>query len=288
MKKLEIAGVTVLYQPQNSLLDNINSYLEKIEKLFIVDNSESINTEVYNILIQNKKVEYIFHSKNLGISKALNIGATKALNEGFNFLLTMDQDTSIDSKLIDNYKNFLLSTSFNNIGMITPIPSYIPNGKKEKIKIKEMNVAITSGSLLNLNAFEKVGPYLEDLFIDYLDFEYCLRLRKNGYKIIQLSSCNIRHQLGNLERRYFLFKPIFVTHHSPIRYYYRTRNRLYVAKNYITSFPLFVLKDIFIFINELIKIAFFEDEKTAKFKMVVFGVIDFLKKRYGKFESIYY
>ena len=140
---------------------------------------------------------------------------------------------------------------------------------------------------MNLSAYKKVGPFNEDLFIDYVDFEYCLRLRKKGFKVLQLGVAKIYHQLGQLEKRNFIFKTIYVTHHSSIRYYYRTRNRLFVTKKFILSFPLFVLKDFFIFINELVKIVLFEKNKMSKLKILTYGVSDFLLGRYGKFEDIH-
>ena len=43
MKKMKIAGVVVLYHPEISVWDNISSYIEDIDKLYILDNSEQYN-----------------------------------------------------------------------------------------------------------------------------------------------------------------------------------------------------------------------------------------------------
>jgi len=37
----------------------------------------------------------------------------------------------------------------------------------------------------------------EDLFIDWVDFEWCWRARKKGYKIIGNANVVITHQLGD-------------------------------------------------------------------------------------------
>ncbi len=222
---------------------------------------------------------------NFGVAHALNQAVNYAMRDNFNFLLTMDQDSSADSKLIECYKYFLDSNDFSKIGILAPVPSYIPETSKGNVRsVKELDVAITSGCLLNLSVYEKSGPFKDDLFIDYVDFEYCLKIKKKGFKIIQISKAKIYHQLGKLEKRNFIFKTIYVTHHSPERYYYRTRNRLYVAKKFILYFPAFVFKDILIFVNELLKILFFEKKKSLKIKMVLDGIMDFIKGKYGKFE----
>ena len=280
--------MVVLYNPEEDCIQNINSYLHQVSLLIIVDNSDYTNTTLLNELISNPKVKYIANNTNLGIAHALNQAATIVKKDDYDFLLTMDQDSSADSNLIENYNYFLLSNDFSKIGILAPVPSYIPETSKENVQsVKELDVAITSGCLLNLSVYEKSGPFKDDLFIDYVDFEYCLRLKKKGFKIVQISKAKIYHQLGNLEKHHFIFKPIYVTHHLPIRYYYRTRNRLFVAKKYILSFPAFVLKDFFIFINEILKIIFLENNKCLKIKRIIRGLMDYIKNKYGKFENIH-
>ena len=163
--------------------------------------------------------------------------------------------------------------------------SYLPSFRKKSFNgFSEMKIAITSGSLMNLKVFYKIGPFIEDLFIDYVDFEYCLRLKKNKYQILQVKSAQIYHQLGELKLHKFFFKKIYVTNHSPTRYYYRTRNRLYVVRKYLNVFPSFVIRDFLIFFNELIKIIFYEKNKIKKMKMILFGIRDFMKNNYGKYD----
>jgi len=196
----------------------------------------------------------------------------------------MDQDTSVELRLIEKYENFLLSNNISDIGILAPVPVYDPGFNNEQgMNVEEKDVVITSGSLLNLKAFQKVGFFKDYLFIDYVDFEYCLRLRKNKYKIIQLCSAKVYHKLGNLEKHKILFKNIYVTHHSPLRYYYRTRNRFYVGSRYLTMNPIFVIKDVLVFINELVKVIFYEREKSLKLKMIFHGMMDFVRNKYGQF-----
>jgi len=46
---------------------------------------------------------------------------------------------------------------------------------------------MTSGNLLNLHAVKQIGGFSEDLFIDRVDQEYCLRLRMNNFRVIQVN-----------------------------------------------------------------------------------------------------
>jgi GT2 family glycosyltransferase len=47
---------------------------------------------------------------------------------------------------------------------------------------------MSSGNLLNLAAFKQVGAYNESFFIDYVDHEYCLRLKKKRFSILTLKN----------------------------------------------------------------------------------------------------
>ena len=107
---MKIAGLIVLYHPGFEVINNIQSYLREIEKLFVVDNSEPNYNSVEQELIKlGANFRYIVNSKNLGIAKALNQGVEAAVSEGFEWLLTMDQDSYFTDNLffraIYNYPN---------------------------------------------------------------------------------------------------------------------------------------------------------------------------------------
>ena len=65
---MKIAGVTVLYNPNQEVIKNIKNYLPYIEKLYLVDNSPNKDNKKLKI---NSKIKYINNHKNLGIAEAL-------------------------------------------------------------------------------------------------------------------------------------------------------------------------------------------------------------------------
>ena len=103
---------------------------------------------------------------------------------------------------------------------------------------------MTSGNLVNLDAFRQVGPFMDELFIDSVDHEYCIRLQINGYKVIQLNGVLLEHTLGERRKHLFIYPLNFfkknksivsykiVNNHNYIRKYYMVRNRLYVSRKY--------------------------------------------------------
>ncbi len=276
-----IAGIVVLYNPEVNVLDNISTYLPSLERLYIIDNSEKMNSFNYSSL-EPSKVKYYYCGGNIGVAAALNKGIMSAIEDDYDYCILFDQDTYVEANMMNYVKNYLKLRESDEVGIYSAVPHYTREEDIDKRKNEFLDVAITSGSIISLKIYKIVGPFINKLFIDYVDFEYCLRLRREGFRIAQMKEALIYHRLGNLEKKIFLFKWIFITNHSPARYYYRTRNRFYVYRQYFLTFPLFVLKDLIIFINELLKILFFESNRKKKFNMIRKGFLDFMLGNYGK------
>jgi rhamnosyltransferase len=280
---IKISACIVLFNPGQNSIKNLFLILNQVSRLYIVDNSEF---DFEPDLLQKSDVVYIKNYCNNGIAFALNQAANLAINEGFNYLLTLDQDSIPDPQLINVYTNFLKNNNDESVAWLAP--NYLYADYQDPMK-KNIDYPIlhsmTSGSLLNLDAYKKIGPFLDSLFIDFVDTEYCLRIRQNGYSTYKIRNANIYHNLGGIKGRKFFFLNISVTNHSPLRLYYRTRNRFFVYKLYLINFPFFVFKDLIVFINELLKIIIYENNKLNKYKFIFYGFKAFLKNQMGKYES---
>ena len=282
--KHKIAGVVVLFNSSVEVIDNIRTYLDQLDVLYAIDNSILPNDDLVRELRLLPKVQIILLGKNLGIAHAFNIGASLALAQGHDLILTMDDDSRAEPEMIGHFVRFLSSCDDQSaIGILSPNHCY--DGYTDELEIgnREILTAISSGSLVSLRCYEKVGPFLEPLFIDYVDFEYCLRLREQRYKIFRVGDAVLYHQLGKMESRKILGVKVGVTHHSPLRLYYRTRNRFFVASEYVFKFPGFVVRDVMILVNEIIKILLFETNRGEKLAMMTRGFGDFLSQREGEY-----
>ncbi|MDR3626867.1 MAG: glycosyltransferase family 2 protein [Ignavibacteriaceae bacterium] len=278
---VKIAGVTVLYRPDKIVVQNILSYLDQVDKLYVVDNSEDIAPCIGEELNKYKKIEYLKVFKNIGIAAALNRGAYKSIEDGFDFLLTMDQDSKASKNLIKEMAIELEKDC--QIGILAPRIIQVQNPQiSESKRLEEVITCITSGSIVRLSVFKKIGGFEEKLFIDYVDHEYCLRMKLFGYKILQLNSVFIYHNLGNIVLRKFFSKKVFPTNHSSLRWYYRTRNRFYIFEKYKDNFPEYVKNDKIAFLKEILKILFYEDKTIEKYKMIIRGYIDYRRNKFGK------
>ena len=278
MKKLKVAGVVVLYNPTDLDITNISSYIDDIDILYVMDNSDSSNKKR---LPKNNKIKYIFNGENLGIAKPLNVAADLARRDGYKWLLTMDQDTKFNVGVINQIKKKILEVDCCNIGIVTP-------WHKTKLKVEKTNKDVdypldvmTSGNFVNLDIHKKLCGFKEWLFIDGVDIEYCLNLRKNNYKVMRLNELEIEHNLGDIFYKKFFNKDLLVTNHSAIRRYYQCRNYLYIRDMYIDVEPTFC-KILVKFKTIILAIILYEDNKIDKLKNFYNGYNDYKLGRRGK------
>lgn len=244
---MKLAGVVVLYNPNKEVINSINTYINDLDVLYAVDNSNNNNSNLFT----NKKIKYIPNNKNLGIAKALNIGANLAIENKYHYLLTMDQDSKFEPNglknlklMIDNYKNNKnlvkeFGKDSEKIGIFSPVhvinhnPSIM--GMSDKDYDSPINV-MTSGNIINLNIYKEINGFKDWFFIDCVDFEYCLNIRKHGYNIIRNNKIILNHELGNYVEKKFLGKTYSTFEHNHIRRYYIVRNRHYLYDLYVNDF----------------------------------------------------
>lgn len=280
----KVAAVTVLYNPDSKVSDNLLTYVNQVSKLFLVDNSDNRNASSLNEIILMNNVKYISNEKNLGIAAALNIGAKKALSEGYKYLLTMDQDSKASVNMVENLFGVIKSPNIGIVAAEHINSDFQAEPNRDEIHNVEVLYTMTSGNLLDLKAFKKVGGFLEELFIDHVDHEYCLRLNKNSFKVIKTNTAVIYHKVGNTVKKKFFHRYFYPSNHSPIRLYYRTRNRFYVDRIYKEIFPGYVKEDHKHFIREIIVMILYEHNLFDKFKMILVGYNHYKKNILGKYK----
>lgn len=279
-----IAGVVVLYNPEEEVLHCIETYSDQIDKIYAVDNSDA--PPVFTDKIKRiKNIEYISLHGNFGIAKALNVAAEKAIIEGYPFLLCMDQDSKATPDMVATLLALGPITD-PDLGMLSPfhsipVQSFPPPGEPN---CQQVLTAWTSGSLLNLNAYKKVGPFNEDYFIDFVDHEYGMRLNMAGYKTYKINKAILQHNIGtDIHKRKFFWIELVVSNHSPIRKYYITRNRFHLASKMGKPFAQFFRNDRKSFLADILTILFFEKEKRQKIMMILRGYTDYKKSISGKY-----
>lgn len=281
---IKIASLTIIYNASSSITQNISSYAKSVDKVFIYDNSEKTNDVYLKELKNIPNIEYIKSNDNEGLSIPINKIAAKALQEGFQWLITFDQDSFAYEDMLSKMKTFAKNYKKNDLGIIAPtikneLLSFAINGSTYTYFDK----VFQSGAMHNLEIFAKINGYNEELFIDQVDYEFCIRLREYGYKIIKLNNAILLHNTDdtNIQLKYINGKKFYINKYSPYRYYYIIRNNLYCIKKYKKKEPIYALecKRNIINMKELVKI---DTEPFRKKKAIFRGYIDFYLHRMKK------
>lgn len=163
-------------------------------KIFAYDNSSSKSplTEKY----EEMGVVYKWNPDNGGVSKAYNSGARFAQENGFDRLLLLDQDTRwgeenylevLDKSISDNpeYDIFVPEVIYDR-GVFSPLEckGFRPRHKSLKPGMNTLrNVAIVNTGLsVTTDLFMRSGGYNENVTLDFADFQFVGRLRKQTDK----------------------------------------------------------------------------------------------------------
>jgi len=285
MKIDKVASTIILYHPQkDELLKNINSFISQVDRLYLVDNSEEVDHKLIDsIKDRYSDIVYIQNEENLGIAKALNIACEKALQDGYEWILTMDQDS-----VFDDFESFLsccesVFQKDSDIAIFAPNHSHIEK-KSEDCSFSFKDIVITSGNLLSLEVWQSVGGFDSELFIDMVDYDLSYKVINQNKKIVFFKNQYLKHSLGTIyKRKNLITKKIKEKiEHSPQRVYYKTRNSLFLAKKYKQMNFLKTLN--ILYIHEVTKIVLYEDKKLEKFYAKILAFLHFLTGKKGKFD----
>lgn len=269
--------MVTLFYPESIHFKNIENYLETVDKLYVIDNTP--NKSHQEFLPKSKKIDY-FSFQNIGVGKALNRGANLAREKGYLWLLTMDQDTILPKNVLKEMMRVIAEENSLTIGIVTPWHTTKLRVQKPKEKIDYPQDVMTSGNLLNLDIWEKIGGFQEEFFIDGIDIEYGLRLKKYGYKIMRLNYLSIKHDLGDI----FYVKGKLCTNHNGLRRYYMNRNYHYIYDLYKDTdyeFCSFLIRNY----KTMLKVVLFEKYKFSKVYGFLLGYIHYKKGKKGKLEK---
>ncbi len=264
----KICACIVLFNPNiERLLENISSVVKQVDCVFLINNGSDNLNEITLICNKDNKLKLIDLKENKGIAYALNCACLKAIEFGYEYILTLDQDSVCMDDLISNYITYL-KPEIGQIGCV------IKDRNEMKVNnidnVSEVDWMITSGSLVNLMVWKKIGGYDDELFIDLVDTDFGLTIIENGYKNIIIPYVGLLHEIGHISKNIKIFgKSHPVYNHSSFRRYYICRNSIIVAKKHK---KLNVYKSYLKVIGRIIFIFIFEKEKFKKLKAGLKGL----------------
>ena len=278
----KIAAVVLLFNPTEEVLTNIKSYKNKIAHLYVVDNTEdgSLSSSINKKLLAVSHASLLHHSENIGIANAFNLALTEAKKDGYEWLMTMDQDSFFDQEVLSTYLQYFSQMNKKNIALVSPLhnPKFV-NASLADPYVK-CEAVLSSGNLVNVNAALNAGGYDERFFIDEVDHAFCFELQRDGYSIVQDQSVYLNHMLGKTFSKHGNIKL-----YPPLRIYYMLRNYLYLKQEYLSGFPEFFKKREGYLLKFFMKQLIFSKERVQHFNMMKRGYRDYKNRVYGKYNA---
>lgn len=235
MKDYKVFCIVSLYQPKDVQKRNIVEYCSFFDKCIVIDDTGKELSIRDREAFENYRIEYISNYRNEGLCKTVNRGIKQALNEGADWIVVMDQDSIFDRHILEVYENAIKDHRYELAIIAAFTPQYNYDRHKRNISkgYKDVTVSELSGTMLNVRVLEGVGLYDERFFTDGLDYEWCLRAKKLGYRIIRCNEAVLEHNPG--ETRITKLLGLIDFHygwHTPERYYYQFRAGLMLHHMY--------------------------------------------------------
>lgn len=273
MECLVYAGIVTFNPNVERLMLNIGAIKPQVDEVIVIDNA-SKNQEEIASLCKNEKVHFVLNETNMGISYALNQMFVFAKENGAQWCITLDQDSISPSDLVKTASLFLNNESVGQI-----VPQILEHNTKETPSLgtksngkefQEVNKSITSAAITNVTVWEKIGGFDDRLFIDYVDFDYAIRLKLNGFKIIRMNQVYLDHELGESTYKSFLGLKVRVANHSSFRKFYICRNIVIYIRRYHKHIS--VLAELLRLAKTIALVLLFEVNKLEKLKACMRGI----------------
>lgn len=276
---MKTAAVVFLYHYGKREINNIMSYGKYVDIVYAYDNSDKIDAKMVEYLCQIPNVEYLGGDGNRGIAYAINTAMQKALSDDVEWLFTFDQDSSLRLSEMEKYIQFLLEIQEDGqIAVVCPVAKKSLQADK-KGKIIDLDIFRQSGAAHRVKIMALLGGYDERLFIDSVDYDYGLKAKKAGYRILENRNIQLMHSKYDwkLEKGYDFRK------YPPVRYYYITRNILYTMGKYKDNedFCRFQRRFLWEKLCDALKISCME-KNMIYIKACFWGSLDFYNNRMGK------
>ena len=232
---VNIAIVVVLYNPSEKDLLNV-MHFSALYNGAIVDNSSTAHFSVSTV----NRMRYFSLGHNAGIAKAQNTGLEWLLqSEDVEYVVFMDQDSRFTDDYPERITEEYIAVKNGGIKLsaIGPTVMQKETGETYRSVIHKEQVVnehfilkkhiISSGCCVHRSSFESIGLLEEELFIDFVDDEWCWRGNARGLACGITPQLSIAHKVG--QREVHIGKYI-ISISAPQRYYYQYRNYLWLIR----------------------------------------------------------
>lgn len=287
----EVCAAIITYNPDTEFERAVRMLRPQVGRLVVVDNhSRPPIVARLRALADEFDFSLIENPDNYGIGTGLN-QSIEWIRENANcdFVLFFDQDSFISETFVAEITaEYRKHAESEKVFVVMPKIVFQRTGATYTHPASQGRylVAQTSGSLMPLRVFKEEGLYRQDLFIDYVDYEFCLRTVSHGWKIVYCESAVLQHDPGHAKQcSLFGIKKVTTTNHSPVRRYYLMRNGIWTVRQYAALYPRWAIGHVWQMMKEMVRVLIFEHNRRGIVAMWLRAVRDVVRSRFGKYPS---
>ena len=164
-------------------------------------------------------VRWDSRGQNEGLAGPYNRALRQASEEGFHWLLTLDQDTSLPADFISKLSTTLeFVTSLNHVAAVVPriydkhrlispnglslgmLPKFLPEDFVG-VSLLGSTSAINSASTVRISSVQAAGGYDPNFPLDYCDAVMYHRLNAAGFRVFVMGQVRVEHELSVLDMK---------------------------------------------------------------------------------------
>jgi GT2 family glycosyltransferase len=245
-----IASVTTAYNAVRVLprqMEALRRQTRRLQEIIVVDNGSTDGTR--ELLAERyPRVTVLEMPVNLGAAGAWSAGLEyAAIEKRHDWVWAFDDDSVPELGALQGLLEAADSkTGDTKTGMVAMLPFhkktgacyppllwregfYKPRAETLRQPVWFADLAIASGLMVRRELVETIGLPRADFFMDFFDFEYCLRARSQGYRIAVVTGVKLAHEVGDARQVRLPGYSALWPNHAPWREYYMCRNLAYVA-----------------------------------------------------------
>ena len=273
-----VCAIMVTYNRLETLKTAIGHVLAQSllpERLIIVDNNSTDGTRDFLASLRSQSnITCLYLDENMGCAGAIARGMEYALSvTGISYCWILDDDTFYKSNALQDLVMHIGRSHYSLLGLKG---AKIRFGKKIPVdnrpEMQDADYAMMDGALISMEAIRKIGIVNDQFFMMCEDHEYCIRLKKYGFKVGVV-------QNGSDERLYLGGQGSF-TSATLWRGYYSARNHLLIIKQYFSLANL--LGYLFLQSKLIIAAAILAPDRFLRVKLRVQGIWHGIKGVEGK------
>lgn len=290
-----VVAVVVSHQPDEALDRALDATLAQVDRVVLVDNGSDagIQARLAARADDDDRLRVVANPDNRGLAAAQNQGLEAALADGADWVLLLDDDSVPDPDMVAA----MLAAwdrlpGREHVGLLTPLLTD-PEGTLRprlltargrfdlaRTPLEPGTVArngvfaIASGSLVRARVLEVTGRMDAGFFIDYVDIEFSLRLRRAGFEIVGVGDAVLRHRLGEVHTARLLGRSKTLSTHRAWRRRFIHRNRIRVWRRHGDVSLGWLAFDVAAAAYDVWKALAWEDEKRDKLAAIARGWIE--------------